>query len=149
MSSLSPPQYVLVSQYPFPTEGDVEGSRNILAHPQIHYQYADDPPTAIPMSLPADAQVLYLDFDPSNPSHTQVRSASNTMFATDLAVVDAAGASAAEHPHLYVISTGELGSKGIPENDPKLALHDYRERLSAARHMIGTLSSHSKLEAKS
>ncbi|QRW18819.1 hypothetical protein RhiXN_00225 [Rhizoctonia solani] len=79
-----------------------------------------------------NAQVLYLDFDPSNPSHTQVRSASNTMFATDLAVVDAAGASAAEHPHLYVISTGELGSKGIPENDPKLALHDYRERLSAA-----------------
>ncbi|KAH7345342.1 hypothetical protein B0J17DRAFT_639501 [Rhizoctonia solani] len=110
MSSLPPLQYVLISQCTLPTGDTSEGSKNALTHPQIHYQYADDPPTAIPMSLSSDAHVVYLDFDPSNPSQSQVRSASNSIVATGLAVSDAAGASAGEHPHLYVVSTGELST---------------------------------------
>ncbi|CAE6428355.1 unnamed protein product [Rhizoctonia solani] len=147
MSSLPPPQYVLVSQCAIPREDDPEGSRTTLLHPQVHYQYADDPPTAIPMSLPAEAQVIYLDFDPSNPSHTQVRSASNAIFATDLVVLDAAGTSAAEHPHLYVIGTREPSANSTSLNDPKLELDNYRERLSAARHVMGTHPSHPRSEA--
>ncbi|CAE6435327.1 unnamed protein product [Rhizoctonia solani] len=146
MSSLPPPQYVLISQCTLPTENGTEGHNSILTHPQTHYQYADDPPTAIPMSLPPDAHVVYLDFDPSNPSQSQVRSASNSIVATNLAVSDAAGASVTEHPRLYVISTGELRAKSTSGDDPKLALHDYKERLSASRLVIGTQSNHSRLE---
>jgi hypothetical protein len=87
----------------------------MLVHPQVHYQYADDPPTAIPMSLPTEAQLIYLDFDPSDPSSTQVRSASNTIVATDLLVTDAAGAPATEHPHLYVVVAGETSTKSTSE----------------------------------
>ncbi|CAE6455755.1 unnamed protein product [Rhizoctonia solani] len=146
MSSLPPPQYVLISQCTLPTDDTSESSNNTLTHPQIHYQYADDPPTAIPMSLPSDAHVVYLDFDPSSSSQSQVRSASNSIVATGLAVSDAAGASTGENPHLYVVSTGELHAS-TSGNDPKLALHDYRERLSAARYVIGAHPNRSRLES--
>ncbi|CUA77624.1 hypothetical protein RSOLAG22IIIB_02642 [Rhizoctonia solani] len=98
------------------------------------------------MSLPPDAHVVYIDFDPSNPSQSQVRSASDSIVVTDLAVSDAAGASVTEHPHLYVIGTGELRAKSILGDDPKLALHDYKQRLSAARHVIETHPNRSRLE---
>ncbi|KAL5641600.1 hypothetical protein ACGC1H_001917 [Rhizoctonia solani] len=129
MSSLPPPQYVLISQCTLPTEDSTEGHNSTLTHPQIHYQYADDPPTAVPMSLPPDTHVVYLDFDSSNPSQSQVRSASNSIVATNLAVLDAAGATVTEHPRLYVISTGELRTKSISGDDPQLTLHDYKEML--------------------
>ncbi|CAE6480823.1 unnamed protein product [Rhizoctonia solani] len=98
------------------------------------------------MSLSPDAHVVYLDYDPSNPSHSQIRSASHSIVATDLTVSDAAGASATEHPHFYVISTRELRARNTSGDDPKLVLHDYRERLSAARHVMGVHSDGSRLE---
>ncbi|KAJ1311797.1 hypothetical protein OPQ81_010262 [Rhizoctonia solani] len=147
MSSLPPPQYVLISQSTLPTEDGTDFPKSALIHPQIHYQYADDPPTAIPISLPSDAHVLYLDFNPSNPSHSQVRSASSSMVTADVSVSDAAGASATEHPHLYVISTGELRARNTPGDDPKALLRDYRERLDATRRVIAVQSHHTRLGA--
>jgi hypothetical protein len=113
MSSLAPPRYILISQASLPSEIESEPATTTLSHPQIHYQYADDAPTAIPMSLPSDTHVIYMDFDPTNPSHAQARSASNTILATGLTVSDAAGALTTENPYLYVISTGELQLRNI------------------------------------
>ncbi|KAG8737454.1 hypothetical protein FRC10_008171 [Ceratobasidium sp. 414] len=107
MSSAVPPRYVIVSQSPLlPDENNSHAS--VLVHPQIHYQYADDPPTAIPMSLPSGTDLIYMDFNPEDPSSTQTRSASNNLITTGLTVSDAVGALPIENSHLYVISTGEL-----------------------------------------
>jgi hypothetical protein len=109
MTSSIPPRYIIVSQSSLlPDENNTHSST--LLHPQIHYQYADDPPTAIPMSLPSEAQIIYMDFDPNDPSRTQARSASKDMIATGLAVSDAVGALPIENPNLYIVSTGELES---------------------------------------
>ena len=107
MASPIPPRYAIVSLTPL-AEPDIEAPPPVLIHPQIHYQYADDPPTAIPVSLSSEAQVLYMDFNPDDPSQTQVRSASNSLVPTGLAVSDAVGALPIENSHLYIISTGEL-----------------------------------------
>jgi len=108
MASSVPPRYVIVSQSSLLRDAESETHPSTLIHPQIHYQYADDPPTAIPMSLPSEAQIIYMDFNPDDPSHTQVRSASNNLVATGLAVSDAVGALPIENSHLYIVSTGEL-----------------------------------------
>lgn len=102
-----PPRYVIVSLNPL-AEPEIEAPPPLLVHPQIHYQYTDDPPTAIPVSLSSEAQVLYMDFNPDDPSQTQVRSASNTLVSTGLAVSDAVGALPIENSHLYIISAGDL-----------------------------------------
>ncbi|KAG8697717.1 hypothetical protein FRC08_006356 [Ceratobasidium sp. 394] len=126
MSSPVPPRYVIVSQSPLlPDENNNHSS--VLIHPQIHYQYADDPPTAIPMSLPSGADVIYMDFNPEDPSSTQTRSASKNLVTTGLAVSDAVGALPIENSHLYVISTGELQTDNY-DSDPRLALRNFRER---------------------
>jgi hypothetical protein len=107
MTPSVPPRYVIVSQSSLlPDENNTHAST--LIHPQIHYQYADDPPTAIPMSLPSEAQIIYMDFDPNDPSQTQARSATKDLIATGLAVSDAVGALPIENSHLYIVSTGEL-----------------------------------------
>ncbi|KAG9121836.1 hypothetical protein FRC07_002049, partial [Ceratobasidium sp. 392] len=127
MSSTVPPRYVIVSQSSLlPDENN--NYINTLTHPQIHYQYADDPPTAIPMSLPPGADVIYMDFNPEDPSLTQTRSASSNIVTTSLAVSDAVGALPIENSHLYVISTGELQTSTNLNADPGVTLRDYRER---------------------
>lgn len=108
MSSPVPPRYVIVSQSALAPELESEATPPVLIHPQIHYQYADDPPTAIPVSLSSDAQVLYMDFDPNDPAQTQVRSASKSLVSTGLVIPDAVGALPIENSHLYIISAGEL-----------------------------------------
>lgn len=110
-----PPRYVIISQATLNPDAEAEIPATTLIHPQIHYQYADDPPTAIPMSIPPEAQTVYMDFDPNEPSRTQVRSASGSIVATGLAVSDAVGALPIENSHLYIVSTGELQTNSTRE----------------------------------
>ncbi|KAG8712308.1 hypothetical protein FRC09_020011 [Ceratobasidium sp. 395] len=127
MSPTVPPRYVIVSQSSLaPDENNSYAST--LIHPQIHYQYADDPPTAIPMSLPSGADVIYIDFNPEDTPLSQPRSASSNLVTTGLTVSDAVGALPIENSQLYIISTGELQTSNNHNIDPRLALRDYRER---------------------
>ncbi|KAF8605190.1 hypothetical protein BDV93DRAFT_605663 [Ceratobasidium sp. AG-I] len=136
MTSPVPPRYTIVSLTPL-AEPDIEAPPPLLIHPQIHYQYADDPPTAIPVSLSSEAQVLYMDFNPDDPSQTRVRSASNSLVSTGLAVSDAVGALPVENSHLYIISAGELQvNNNLKETDPRSTLNYYRERLGTVRHVM-------------
>lgn len=111
MASSAPPRYILVSQSPLLSDVEPDPPSTSLSHPHIHYQYADDAPTAIPMSLPSDAQIIYLDIDPVNPSHAQARSSSDAMISTGVTISDAVGALPSEDPRLYVVNTGGLQSK--------------------------------------
>ncbi|KAB5592391.1 hypothetical protein CTheo_4155 [Ceratobasidium theobromae] len=143
MSTLAP-RYILISQTSLPSKSESEPAPTTLVHPIIHYQYADDAPTAIPLSLSSDAHIIYLDFDPINTSHTQARSASDSIVATGLTLSDAAGALNAENPHLYVVNSGTLQSRNPTRDDPKLVLKDYRERLGVVRQVVGSDASHSE-----
>ncbi|QRV75885.1 hypothetical protein RhiJN_03900 [Ceratobasidium sp. AG-Ba] len=130
MSSSVPPRYVIVSQTSLPPDENNNNRAANLIHPQIHYQYDDDPPTAIPMSLPSEAEIVYLDFNPNDPALTQVRSASSNIIATGLTVSDTVGALPIENSNLYVISTGELQANYEHNPDPAQVLRIYRERFA-------------------